>query len=333
MRRLYLNSLVFVCAVALFLLSSCSEECGVCPNGDDPGGQTPAGWFEQTVTTDEVYYGIHVFNANVAIAVGEAGVIRRTADGGDTWTVIDGGTNERLSAVSFVDDNTGWAAGINSVILKSTDGGLTWTPQDPGVTTHFRAVHFIDENTGWAGAAPWGTPNMSGYVIKTTNGGDVWTTQLDAATNAVCFADADSGCVGAANGVQRTIDGGDTWNFVAMGAPGAITHITFVDPATGWVGGQDGFVAKTIDGGATWSPQDDGTDRGIGGLSFVSPDKGWYIAAGTIARTIDGGNIWSFQTCPTASGLRDVGFVDENVGWIVGYEGTILKTVTGGELK
>ena len=44
-------------------------------------------------------------------AVGFAGTIVATADGGVTWTVQRSGTTERLHAATFSDSTHGWAAG------------------------------------------------------------------------------------------------------------------------------------------------------------------------------------------------------------------------------
>jgi photosystem II stability/assembly factor-like uncharacterized protein len=322
--------IAFAMAGAITLLSSCEKDCPVCP---DNNGETqdPVGWFAQTAPNEESYFGLHVFDANTAVAVGSGGFIIRTTDGGDTWSVVSSGSTDRLHRVSFVGD-TGWAVGLSSVILKSTDAGLTWTPQDAGVTTHFRSVHFIDENVGWVAASPWGTPEMDGYVLKTTDGGDSWQVQLTEPSNAVCFVDADSGLAGTTGGVYRTTDGGDTWQFVDMGAPRTINQIFFVDTLTGWAVCQEGFMAKTTDGGRTWVQQQYGTDRTVNDVFFLDVNRGWYVGGSptTIATTVDGGVTWTFQTCPTTVAAREVMFADENVGWIVGYYGTILKTVTGG---
>jgi photosystem II stability/assembly factor-like uncharacterized protein len=222
--------------------------------------------------------------------------------------------------------------GLNSVVLKTSDAGMTWTPQDAGVTTHFRCVHSVDENTAWLAASPWGAPNMDGYIMNTTDSGDSWEVKLTEPSNAVCFVDADSGCVGSSGGVYRSTDGGDTWQFVDMGAPRAISQIFFVDNLNGWTVSQEGFMAKTTDGGRTWVQKQYGTDRTINNMFFLEPDRGWYITGepATIAMTVDGGVTWTFQTCPTTGSVRDVMFANDNVGWIVGYYGTILRTVTGG---
>jgi photosystem II stability/assembly factor-like uncharacterized protein len=330
MRFVIQTLLVLGCAGATAVLSSCEEDCPACPenNGTTPD---PVGWFAQTAPNGESYFGLHVFDASTAVAVGSGGFIIRTADGGDTWGVVTSGSTDRLHSVSFV-SSTGWAVGLDSVILKTTDAGMTWTPQDAGVTTHFRSVHFIDELTGWVAASPWGTPNMNGYVLKTTDGGSSWDIQLTEPSNTVCFVDADSGCAGAAGGVQRTTDGGTTWQFIDMGAPRPINRVIFVDSLTGWAVSQEGFMAKTSDCGRTWTQQQYGTDRTVTDVFFLDVDQGWYVTGdpATIATTDDGGVTWTFQTCPTTVAAREVMFADENVGWIVGYYGAILKTVTGG---
>jgi len=286
----------------------------------------------QSAPNEESYFGLHVFDAQTAVAVGSGGFIIRTSDGGDNWRVITSGSTDRLHRVSFV-GNTGWAVGLNSVILKTTDGGLTWTPQDAGVTTHFRSVHFIDESTGWVAGSPWGTPDMEGYVLKTTDGGDNWDVKLTEPSNVVCFVDADSGCVGGPSGVYRTTNGGENWQFIDMGSPRPINQIVFANTLVGWAVSQDGFMAKTTDCGRKWEQQQYGTDRNVTDLSFLDQDRGWYVTGSpaTIAATIDGGITWTFQTSPTEVAVRDIMFANEDIGWIVGYYGTILRTVTGGK--
>jgi photosystem II stability/assembly factor-like uncharacterized protein len=174
---------------------------------------------------------------------------------------------------------------------------------------------------------------MDGFVMKTTDGGNSWAIKLTEPSNAVRFADADTGCAGGGTGVHRTTDGGDTWQFIDMGAPTPVGNIFFVDNLTGWAVGRESFMAKTTDGGLTWAQQTYGTDRNISNVFFLNANQGWYVTGdpATIAATIDGGTTWTFQTCPTTVAARRIMFADENAGWIVGYYGTILRTVTGGE--
>jgi len=206
-RRLHLFSLSF--AAVVFLATGCSEDCTTCPP-DDPGGAAATGWFVQATPTDVILHGVEVLDANTVVAVGYSGVILRTTDGGKDWQIIESGTTEDLRAIDFADERTGWAVGHNGVILKTVDAGVSWATQTPNVISHYRGVFFLDDQTGWATGSVWPDPDIQGYVIKTTDGGDSWVTQLNGPSNAVCFVDADTGCVAWSGGVNRTTDGGTT---------------------------------------------------------------------------------------------------------------------------
>jgi hypothetical protein len=94
--------------------------------------------------------------------------IIKTIDGGVTWTVINGGTNDALHSVFFTNANTGYAvAGIsvqNGTIIKTIDGGKTWSTLSNGKFNLLNSVFFTDENTGFA-------VGLGGTILKTTNGG------------------------------------------------------------------------------------------------------------------------------------------------------------------
>ena len=70
-------------------------------------------------------------NSQVGWASGDHGTIRKTMDGGKTWTGQTSGTTYNLSSIYFIDTLMGWAVGglydtTHSVIVKTTDGGATW---------------------------------------------------------------------------------------------------------------------------------------------------------------------------------------------------------------
>ncbi|KPJ62237.1 hypothetical protein AMJ44_15920, partial [candidate division WOR-1 bacterium DG_54_3] len=67
-------------------------------------------WNTQLYENDEFpLHGIHFFDANIGYAVGEAGVIFKTIDGGGTWIEQSSGTIRELSSVSAVTPDTAWA--------------------------------------------------------------------------------------------------------------------------------------------------------------------------------------------------------------------------------
>jgi hypothetical protein len=62
-------------------------------------------------------------DANTGTAVGDAGTIVRTTNGGTTWVAQTSGTGSFLFGVSFTDANTGTVVGGPGIILRTTDGG------------------------------------------------------------------------------------------------------------------------------------------------------------------------------------------------------------------
>jgi photosystem II stability/assembly factor-like uncharacterized protein len=138
--------------------------------------------------------------------------------------------------------------------------------------------------------------------------------------------------------ILNTADGGVTWTPQNSTVTTHLRDVHFVSETTGWVGGGpwgtesvEGVVLKTTDGGTTWDRQLDGFTANA--LFFVDADRGLIAARhpGTILATDDGGFTWRFQHCPTTLGVNTASFANQDVGWIVGYEGAILKTVTGGD--
>src|SRR5216684_3696620 len=89
-------------------------------------GQT---WTVQARGRSDPLYAVSFVNAVTGIAVGSAGTILRTQDGGGPWTAQASGTSNDLYGVSFVDANTGTAVGYAGTILYTTDGGEAWTLQ------------------------------------------------------------------------------------------------------------------------------------------------------------------------------------------------------------
>jgi photosystem II stability/assembly factor-like uncharacterized protein len=92
------------------------------------------------------------------------GALRRTTDGGDTWSDIALPYPMWLRAVSFADANTVVAVGVDGDELRSTDAGLTWTTIPQNIV--FESLRFTSATEGYAIAV--------GYVTRTHDGGLTW---------------------------------------------------------------------------------------------------------------------------------------------------------------
>ena len=75
-------------------------------------------------------------------AVGDAGAILVTKDGGKKWTRCKNATDKNLYAVCFVDKKKGWAVGEGGVILSTTNGGSSWKKEKSPTTETLYGLHF-----------------------------------------------------------------------------------------------------------------------------------------------------------------------------------------------
>lgn len=106
----------------------------------------------------------------------QSGEIRRTLNGGSSWSVIyDAPLGIALTEMHFVDAITGYATGSNGGIFKTTDGGANWQQQTTGTSSHFQGVHFYDANHGVL-------VGLLGAIFYTDNGGATWYEQSSGTT-------------------------------------------------------------------------------------------------------------------------------------------------------
>ncbi len=91
--------------------------------------------------------------------------VRKTTDGGLTWTTQLELPGDTLNAVEFVDPQHGWTVG-SGVILATYDGGDTWVEQVRDDGPSFFDLDFVGELTGWV-------VGLRGRCVATSTGG--WT--------------------------------------------------------------------------------------------------------------------------------------------------------------
>ncbi len=212
----------------------------------------------------------------------------------------------------------------------------SWLPQQNDVKHDLRGVTFADEQHGWAVGIIEPSPDSAGYIITTTDGGQLWGYAGLFLTSEnlgdVIFVDASTGwAVGSRGYILHTSDGGISWSAQTSGDSADLWGVTFIDPDTGWAVGREGTILHTTNGGAAWAPESSNTNKDLSAVTFVNSRHGWTVGnAGTILHTTDGGAVWTPQSPIPSSNLRDVFFSDTATGWAVGSGGTILHTVDGG---
>jgi photosystem II stability/assembly factor-like uncharacterized protein len=218
---------------------------------------------------DEDFSNVWFLGDSLGFIQGLLGVYR-TEDGGEEWN------NYWLPLVpykgvwdmSIVNDREGYLLGTqwmeqDPILLYHTiDGGLNWRAvfgSRSSVLIGVLTISFVGEGVGWAGG---------GVIMKTTNGGQTWETQLDAAAvREFFFLDEQHGFAVGGTSIVKTVDGGASWIDVSPG-DGRIKDLRsayFFDMDTGWVIGlghemtegssifQNSVLLETVDGGASWT--------------------------------------------------------------------------------
>lgn len=266
-------------------------------------------------------------------AVGAAGIIVKSTDGGASWFTQESGREDFLRGVEAVDANTAWVVGDNGVVLKTTNGGSTWVTQNSGTTAGINTLYAVSSSTAWF-------VGDAGMLRTTQNGGATWTAQSSGTANnlnGVCFTSATNGiAVGSNATVVRTTNGGTSWMPVTLPGgpgPGSSAHLLdvfFVDASYGWTCGGAGTLYTTTNGGMTWNrTMNNGLSADINRVRFTTRQNGWAVGeSGALHRTTTGGTSWTALTSGTSSGLEGLALTGGNVV-VVGLFGDILRSTNG----
>ena len=282
-------------------------------------------------------------SSTTGYAVGDAGTILKTTDGGLNWTVFNKGPEYYLYSVCFTDENTGYAAGSNfdgCTILKTVDAGASWNSVYGGTGGGFTSICFPDFNTGYA-------MDRIGDIVKTTDGGLTWTRHPIVPVlpylNSVFFTSVNTGYVAGYNGrgvIIKTINGGETWDTLSCAVKTSLTSVFFTDSTTGYVVGGNGTILKTINAGVTWAMD----TTGLGNLGvwddfqsiFFTDANTGYVAgpnygnnSGKILKTVNAGTTWAVIPTGITSGFNAVFFPDADTGYALSAT-TIFKTTNAG---
>lgn len=174
-------------------------------------------------------------------AVGEAGLILSTRDGGQTWTRQRTPVSKLFYDIVALDEQQAWAVGGGGTVIRTVDGGKNWNVQPSGTASTLNAVHFSDNKHGWA-------VGINGTILSTTNGGNVWkalASGTDENLNAVFFTSKTEGWAAGDRGtLLHTVDGGQKWDMVSLHTRSHLTRLFFLAPDCGWVVGTNGAIFK-----------------------------------------------------------------------------------------
>ncbi|MBN1127783.1 MAG: T9SS type A sorting domain-containing protein [Chitinispirillaceae bacterium] len=341
------------------------------------GGDNWAVCSEITYAYDRIV-DIKAFDANTYIAASSVSDLLVTADGGTSWDTLAIGSAQSCQAIAYSSPTNGmvfssygqdyttadgetfvpmheWPGvsffGLafpseNKIAVSATFGGEFTMSEDNGATfsyptnagtkaksSLFKTV-FIDENTGLVGGS-------SGFIAKTVDGGDTWTTiptpmaeqsnkhinMLYIAPNGDIFAGGSSGLV------MRSTDDGDTWNLVSIGSTQTVYDMCVFSNGMAMLGqgsGQysvststslDTFALVMDNGGMSYRSI---VENGEGVILVGASDAIWRTtvdAYDTLEKVFD---------VPGALDIYGVAFVNDTLAYAVGEKGVVLYSEDAG---
>lgn len=249
-----------------------------------------------------------IFEADQGVAVGEAGLMMRTEDGGKTWKTdaaptdlamidiasngtrsiavgqmglilvndgsgkwrkVDSGTERRLLQVDINRDGLAFIVGAFGTLLKSTDGGESWT----SVAPHWASLY--DSGTGDTAVI---RDEPTNYVVDVQEDGSV--------------------LIGGEYGQLMRSPDGICWNIVyrhpsnsGQSAP-TFFAMSLREDGVGYAVGQSGLVARTADRGHTWTHVKTPVDGNLFGVDSFADGQVVAIGQRTALRSTDNGATW-----------------------------------------
>ena len=160
------------------------------------------------------------------------------------------------------------------------------------------------------------------------------------------------------------------WQILSTGSTTYLTSVFFTDVNTGYIGGNNGYLAKTTNGGLNWVSQSSGISDFVRSISFANANTGFICGGnGAIKKTTNGGLNWSslnsgltstvysvsaadsvnvfacsqtyvlrsgdgganwIQVNVSANSLLAVEFRNKDTGFVAGQGGVLYKTVNSG---
>ncbi len=290
-------------------------------------------WNLYNVPAYNIVYQSFVFDQNNYCLVTDINQLKKTTNGGVSWLSYDliSGITPNLFFVNMLTGYSIVYANYNSALAlyKTTNGGLNWTLNMTDNSSRIKAIYFANEMTGYLGGY-----STNGWLptklLKTTNGGNTWdslTTNTIQGVNYLYFLNDLTGFMNVGGGrIFKTTNGAVSWDSCAsMGSSAG--RFYFINQNTGFVNAQY-ITYKTTNCGLSW------TSITLPAGNFYYNGTETYTTVyefGKILRSTNNGlNFTNYTNSVYTGFMNKIQAIDENVAYIGCDNGTILKTVDGG---
>jgi len=310
--------------------------------------------YAQPVSLNE--HNIKFENPTTATLVGQDGLIMRTEDTGENWTVLNTGVTNLLKSNDYIeyaahgeDFKVHMAVGENGVILKSVDNGATWQLLTSGTLENLNDVALFDVNAINAIGIAAGSEYIAyvcgnnGTLLYSVDMGLTWISVATGTTDNLksisfvndnsLYTDQVTAIVTGSNGiVMISKDYGKNWSNSTSGVTEQLNAVFSVGNDKYFAVGNNGVMITSVNAGESWSQITTNRLENINDIKFLG-DFTVGIATcdnGIMLRTADGGLTWDTVSAPTENDLYAVSFATPDFGISVGEAGTELYSADGG---
>lgn len=244
MSKLAPRRLLLEAAAAGELIVVVGERGHILSSRDD--GRT---WHQASVPTRVTLTGVFLHDERLGWAVGHDGVILRTRDGGDNWTLlyVHGEADTPLLDLIFLNEDKGFAVGAYGLCLSTENGGDTWT-QETVTEEDWHLNHIARSRTGRLFIAAEG-----GNIFRSDDDGATWL-QLSSPYSGSFFGTLPLEndvllLFGLRGHLFRSENAGDTWHKLDSGTEALLSGGVIRQDGTVVLVGQDGSILSSMDGG------------------------------------------------------------------------------------
>ncbi|MDA3905872.1 MAG: YCF48-related protein [Bacteroidales bacterium] len=225
----------------------------------EDGGQT---WISQDSINGR---DIHFVDQDTGYVFGNQKILT-TTDGGLNWSSLNPPNNPIHDGGTALDPQTIFVWGAYGTVYKSSDNGLSWQLPYASSTQDVYDIFFVNDSVGYLAGGDNYHGSNSGFLNKTINKGEDWSTIISA-------------------GVFRFRQ---------------LHSISFVNEQLGFMVGNEGNIAKTTDSGNTWTTLNSPTNQSLNKVFFLDSLIGYSVGAnGTILKTINSGGYSNISTPTT----------------------------------
>lgn len=248
----------------------------------------------RSVPVDSTLTSVSFIDARQGWAVGHAGVIIHTTDGGETWSLQRSDVREDrpLFAVHFFDATRGVAVGLWSLVLTTHNGGVTW-----------QAVQM---------PIPEGAKKADLNLLG-----------LFADPRGRIFAAAEKGMV------LRSDDQGQHWNYLATGYKGSFWTGVATQDGTLLVAGMRGSLYRSGNDGRTWERIETGSKSSITALAASAAHVVAVGLDGLVLNSNDAGSTFTTHVRPDRLPLTTLTLDDKGQPVFYSRQGVVANAGVG----